>query len=608
MMLSVIKSRIFSLIQFNFKYKLFLIYFAVISLPLISFGIISYNMAAASVESDFIKYKENLNTQIIGKIDENVNNLIRQSSSAFMMLDDMNLMLGTPLSQADTEYYDADKRIIHYILGVLSGNELINGVALIGMDGNVKISWDRDGFGVISGIAQQSKWFENAISLKSAPLLRETHLNEFYDTNTTPGNLKNPNVISVCRSVRYFGETSGVLIFDETLDNFVKTALNVETEPGEILIVFGRDGNVIYSNSKLQNQHYGNVWSQIRFQKQGSLKYVLEQRKMLVNYSTSKISGWQVVSLLPVTQLQKRSEFLKNINITLFAILVIFILIISVFVSYLITIPLKKLMASFEILQRGDFSASVEVRGKDEFAQIGLTFNQMVSEIRGLITQKYELGILKKQAELEALQSQINPHFLFNTLYSIREVVMNGNIETSSIMLQSLSDVFRYSLNRGQYEVKFSDELDHLKKYLYIQKCRFGDKYNIVYDIDSQVLNYGILRLTLQPVVENALYHGLDVKRGNGELIITAKAFMGKYTVYVWDNGAGIAENELDKINTLLESNPDTQNYLAADKLGIYNVNARIKFHYGNEFGLKIYSTFGSDTTVKITLPAKANI
>jgi two-component system, sensor histidine kinase YesM len=151
--------------------------------------------------------------------------------------------------------------------------------------------------------------------------------------------------------------------------------------------------------------------------------------------------------------------------------------------------------------------------------------------------------------------------------------------------------------------VKFSEELEHVKKYLYIQECGFMDKFEVFFDIDEEVLNFDIVRLTLQPIVENSLYHGIEAKRGKGEIRIAAKIFNDKYYIYISDNGIGIPTEELVQINQLLDCNPEVQLKSHPEKLGIYNVNARIKFHFGNDYGLKILSNQDINTTVKITLP-----
>lgn len=325
---------------------------------------------------------------------------------------------------------------------------------------------------------------------------------------------------------------------------------------------------------------------------------------MLVNYSSSTELGLKVISLLPIQALRKKSSFLKDILFSLMIILIIIIIIISGLVSNIITLPLKKLMHSFKNLQKGDFTTRVTVKGHDELSQIGDTFNTMVSNIGELIKQKYEMGIYLKQAELESLQSQINPHFLFNTLNSIKAVASKNDSDKTVLMVQDLSDIFRYSLNRENFTINFSEELEHIKKYLYLQSIRFTDKYDIYYDIDDDVLNCPILRLTLQPIVENAIYHGLEPKREKGQLKIAAKNIgNNNYYIYISDTGIGIPKDELSQMQTLLESSSESNKNIPSDKIGIFNVNTRIKLHFGDHYGLSINSTYGLGTTVKLVLP-----
>jgi len=452
-------------IKANIKYQLALIYVLVISLPLIFFGILSVRMGARSVETDYQNYKANLNQQIISSMDKNINNLIQQSTSTFFMLDDMNLILSTPLSAASSAYYSAKNRISQYFLSISSANDMINGIALINMQGDVVLSWDKSNFPTLSGLSQESAWFRQAIALKGAPYIREPHKNEFYDTSRYgPDTGKNKTVITVCRSIRNFERDEGLLIFDESLQSFIDS-LNLYPDPGETCLIFGQTGQLIYASSDVNDQLLQNIQQSTQLE-QDSLKATINGQKMIINYNTSDTTGWKLVSLLPVSQLQTKSDFLKNIAITLLAITVLLIILISILASNIITIPLHRLMLSFEKLKKGDFNTHVAVRGSDELSLIGTTFNSMVLEIKSLINQKYELDMLKKQAELEALQSQINPHFLFNTLYSINEVVLSGKRETASIMLQNLADIFRYSLSKRQHEVRFADELEYLKKYL----------------------------------------------------------------------------------------------------------------------------------------------
>lgn len=594
--------KIFKTYKGNIKYKLFLIYLIVISIPISVFGVISYKMSSTVIEKDFINYKKRLNEQIVKNIEENIKNLTRQSMAIYPNLDDIIYVLNTPSDKVDTAYTEATKRVSRYFQSVLQSNDRLQCITLISLKGEI-LQYVNRNIGYINlYTVQDEPWFKETLSLKGFPLLREPHYNEFVYKST----LNKNQVISISRAVIDLDtdKSAGVILFDQDVSQFSGLFENVNIENGEIITVFGKTGDTIYANKQLDNSIYKELAKMTASKEPATFKLELGGSTMLVSFSESPEFNWKVISLVPISELQKKSQFVKNINISLLFMLVVFTFIISVVFSYLITRPLEKLMKSFKRLQKGDFNASVAVKGEDELAQIGITFNNMVSNIKDLIEQKYESNILRKQAELESLQSQINPHFLFNTLTSIKAVADKKDYEKASVMVQNLSDIFRYSLNRGRHIVKFSEELDHIKKYLYIQECRFAGKYDVYYDIDDEVLNYDIPRLTLQPIVENALYHGLEARRGKGELRIAAKLYNGIYYIYISDNGIGIKEEELEQINSLLESDPEVQRNEAPEKLGIFNVNARIKFHFGNNYGLKIISSAGPGTTVRITLPA----
>jgi len=594
-------------IQCHIKYKLFIVLFTFVSIPVILLGSISYSMSSAAVEKDYIKSKLQMNNQIINNINNNISNLEKLSMSTYLILDDMNFMLNTSIKNINSKYFDVSSKLDNYFLGLLQTNDTVNGIALINKNGEVKTSVDRQFSPTISFSIQDTEWFKQVVALGGSPLLMEPHYNEFYDKSAIR---KREKVISIARLVKLQYESieqaSGVLIVDEETDTFFKDVINVETDPGEIIIVYGSSGNVLYTNTAPSSIDFPLINTLVlNNYNKNSLQLKFGKTSMLVSFGDPTKYGLRVVSLLPVSELQKKSSFIKHINFTLLLLLSLFMLIVSILASYFLTKRLKVLNAAFKCLQSGDFNTSIPVNGKDELSQIGLSFNHVVSNIKNLVRQKYESNILRKQAELESLQSQINPHFFFNTLSSIKASIEESDIEKSTKMIYDLSDIFRYSLNRGKYEVTFFEELEHVKKYLSIQCDRFPGRFEITYDIDNEVLNFTTLRLTLQPIVENAIYHGLESVRYNGRLTITAKQFLESYYIYISDNGIGIAEDELEGINHQLNMDPDSPRNCSRDKIGIYNVNSRIKLHYGKEFGLKLYSNYRKGTTVRIVLPAK---
>lgn len=574
-------------------------------MPVFAFGIVSYTLTSNVVEADYIKYTKNLNSQIQNIITEDVRSLKRQSASLFFNLDDIIYYLNSNYQHLDDAYFETSNRIDKYFLNLLQYNENVNGIGLVDMKGNVKYYLDRNNNSSNLISVKDEKWFIDAVALNGSPLLIEKHINPLiFDSNVN----SDKNVISIARTIYRVEDKNnpyGVLIFDQSISQLYSLVSGIKTQDGEFLAIIGKNGDVICSNNNDVKNFKKELISLSGKENQKTFKFKFSGKEMLVNYSSSPQLGWKVFSILPIEQLQKKSAFLKNITFSLIIILILIIIIISGLVSNIITIPLRKLMSSFNKLQKGDFTTRVSVvKGLDELSQIGYTFNAMVSNIADLIKQKYEIGLLLKQAELDSLQSQINPHFLFNTLNSIKAVASKNDSEKTVLMVQDLSDLFRYSLNKGKYAINFLEELEHVKKYLNLQNIRFADKYDVYYEIDEEVLNCPILRLTLQPIVENAIYHGLEHKTGKCNLKITAKDIGDdNYYIYISDTGMGIPKAELSQIQTLLEKSSESQKNITPEKIGIYNVNARIKLHFGDKYGLSISSTYGLGTTVKLILP-----
>jgi len=435
--------------------------------------------------------------------------------------------------------------------------------------------------------------------------LLEPHLNKYL----SPDSYNRNSVISISRALIDLEKDKafGILILDQDTSQFSGIATNVEIDPEETIAIIADSSNIISSNKNLSDS-ISKIFLSIKPSSDpGFNRIKVDGEEMLITFGASDEFGWQVISMRPVSVINQKGLFLRNINFTLLIILILFSFIISISISNFITMPLKKLMSSFRKLQQGDFDTRVYIKGEDELAQIGSTFNTMVTNMHDLIKQKYEIGILRKQSELESLQSQINPHFLYNTLSSIKAVINKNDFPKALTIVQNLSDIFRYNLNRGKYIVKLSEEIEHVKKYLFIQECRFAGKYDVTFDIDEEALDFDIIRFTLQPIIENSLFHGIEAKRGKGVIKIAAKVFNDEYYIYISDSGVGIPDEELLQINQLLDENPEVQIKDHPEKLGIFNVNARIKFHFGNEYGLKISSSQNVNTTVKITLPAIKN-
>lgn len=237
-------------------------------------------------------------------------------------------------------------------------------------------------------------------------------------------------------------------------------------------------------------------------------------------------------------------------------------------------------------------------------------FEQVIMMIRELIEKEYNETILRKQAELNALQGQMNPHFLYNTLDTIRGQALWEGMDTIADMTQALAKCLRYCININNDMVTLAEEFENVHNYIKIQKTRFSEKLQFEIDIDEQmdkdILNYKVPKLTIQPIVENAVYHGLEKKKEKGKVTIKAFATDTRLSINIIDNGLGIPAERLKVLNKNLYLGQTSDPKADSDKkqsIGLYNVNQRIKLYYGDEFGLRIQSVVDSKTNVEIIVP-----
>lgn len=579
-------------------YRLFFIYVLVILLPLFLYSLFSYRLSATTVESDYIKYMENLTMEIIRNMDDNVLILQKQSAALFLINEDINYILSTDKLNDIDKYFEVKARLDKYFLALLQMSAKLNGITLIDSKGEVKYAINLQGKNSLLVSVNNESWFKSTLALNGAPYFWEPHTNDYIFNETET------KVISVSQSIfdYHANQPIGVLLVDQNADHFFTAVAKVNLQEDEQIIIISKTGNMIYSNLPLDEPTKQAVSDLYKSQKNANANLNIAGKKVLSITSLPSSYGFRVISLLPAAELQKKSAFLKNISILMLFIVTLFVLIISILVSYLIVKPLRKLMFSFKKLENGNFTIRVPVRGTHEFAQISKAFNHMVESIESLIKEKYEVNLLRKQAEFNALQSQINPHFLYNTLYSTKMVIDNHDNITASNMIQNLSELFRYSLSPGHHVTRLREEIDHVQKYFFLLEARFSGRYTIYYDIEEDLWNCDILRFTLQPLVENAIQHGLKETTSGGEIRISAKLHGAEWVIYVYDNGSGIPEDQLRILNANLER-PDEASVSPNGHIGISNVNSRIKLHFGSQFGIKISSQLNSFTTIKVLLP-----
>lgn len=299
-------------------------------------------------------------------------------------------------------------------------------------------------------------------------------------------------------------------------------------------------------------------------------------------------------------ELLRRSNEAQSIYVLVAMGLMAVALFFSRFVAKSITLPIQRLCDSMERVQEGDFSVSdIVVDSENEIGSLTKSFNVMTQRIHELMAQNIREQEAKRKSELKALQSQINPHFLYNTLDSIIWMAEGKKNEEVVLMTASLARLLRQSISNEDELVSIGQEIEYARGYLTIQKMRYKDKLEFRIEVEPSILNIRLIKLVLQPVIENAIYHGLKYKESRGLLLV--KGFMknGNAVLQVIDDGVGMDQETLDHIYERHKVD------YHSNGVGIYNVQKRLQLYYGNEYGIVYESKPGEGTTATITIPGQ---
>lgn len=584
-------------------FKILPVFILTISIPAAIIVLFSYNSTKNLFKADIISNKKTMNTQIARAIDVDLKGLEKQSEALIINFSDMKDLLAYTNDTIDEKYSAISDKVRYYLLSILKNNEQSNGIGLINIYGSMLLYTNYGTLNPNYDKVIKDDWVRQTYLAKGNPLNFILDLNNYTVNGTQPTN----KVIAVTRAIMNYTNDNipiGISIFVQNLENFGQTVIKDKISEGDTILILDKNNAMVFSNNTVPDSLYSGI-IKVLAGEVSAAEYMTTVEKNLLLCNFSSAYGFKVISIIPEKAIEDKLSGIQKINLILVLLLSTTVILLSVFLSRLIVTPLKRLMISFKHFEYGDFEVRTPVKGEDEFAEICKGFNSMVSNLKGLIREKYEMDIHLKQAELESLQSKINPHFLYNTLSSMKSIIEKNDFQNAYSMVQNLSDIFRYSLSKGRFIVSFAEELDHIGKYLWIQKFRFGNRYTVAYDIDQEALNCPILRITLQPIVENSLVHGFEGKDGTGRISISAKVFREICNIYVIDDGAGIPSEKLEEIGRLLKEAPEIDmNSASGNLIGIFNVNTRIKLYFGASYGVTITSTVGKGTTVRIAIPS----
>ncbi|CAM3946289.1 sensor histidine kinase [Paenibacillus alkaliterrae] len=367
---------------------------------------------------------------------------------------------------------------------------------------------------------------------------------------------------------------------------------------GEIYII-NDDGQIV--SGKHQDQLYSSI-SNMPFypavlQQQGGNKYLIDGTDYLVISRKYERLNWTIVGVVPISEITEDNQLLTGRLFTLGIVFIGLAVILTLLITKSITRPLHQIKETVKRVKQGELDVSLDIESRDEIGELAVEFNRMVSRTKALMQSNLEEEKKRKEYELAAIQAQINPHFLYNTLESIcglAELKRNGDI---IMLVNQLARFYRGILSKGNAIISVGDEMMITQHYLDILKVRYGDKLNYAINVDPSILSLVTVKLLLQPLVENSVYHGLKHKRGKGLIEINGYVQANRLYLELKDNGVGM-DPELAR--RLIRGSDSGHK---AESFGVKSTNDRIKLYFGPEYGLQIDSVQGEGTTITAILP-----
>lgn len=388
-----------------------------------------------------------------------------------------------------------------------------------------------------------------------------------------------------------------VLLVNFKEEFFQKVFYNSVPIQGSYYFIITKEGQIVSHQDKTKiATHEVIPWlNKIADKGSGTDNIEIDGKKMIICYDTSKITGWISVVVIPSNRLL--DQILPTLrSYTLYAALIL--IVISIFVSYFIsdriTKPIQKLIKAIKKIGDGNFDYKIPEEGSREFKELIHKFNGMNEKIQKLIEENYESKIKEKEAEINALNLQLDPHFMYNTLNLINLISTENGKDEISEMIMSLSAMLKYTVKNRKDIVLFREDLEYLKGYIYIMTKRFEGKFSIEYHIEEKLYNSGVPKFFMQPFVENSLVHGFNTMKKGGILKINCWADESTRYFCIEDNGNGISAKRIIEI-----TGQET------GSVGMNNVDKRIKIIFGGEYGIKIESELEKGTKVTITLPVE---
>lgn len=587
----IIGNRFFVKIVFSFSF------IAAISLLIV--GMIISNTVVNLLAKKELKYEKQIIKQVDGYIQAKENVFKRIISNIYNTYNTENLdIINYLLTDETSAAYDpiTKKNIVLYLTALSNSDEDISDIILYkNMNQSVCSSTKAEHFVSYIYDFKNAGWFKKIKEAKDGTCIIPTYKPGYIIHN-------DKYVITFAKNIydsSKFGASSdiGTLMVNFNIADFKNAFKGFDDLKGYVLVL-GRNGYVVYDSD---DKYTGQTFPYFDQLMSGRETIKLDE-ECIVKVEDVPSANFIVALVIPKKEVLKEIIIIKNqIYIVLIAVIILSI-VLTVFNARVFSLKVRKIIKSMKSVETGVFSNRIDVVGDDEIDRIAKSFNNMCGKLNNYINEVYVSHIKQKSAELTALQTQINPHFLFNTLESLRmKAVINNDNEVGD-MIYNLSSLFKWNIKNRNTTITVSEELEYLQCYMELQKIRLGTRLEYILDIQDEILDYEIIKFTLQPIIENAIQHGIERKLEGGSIVLRGYREENYLIFDVTDDGVGIDDQTLEELNRELDSDFG----INSNGIGLKNVHDRIRIIYGSEFGIKI-DKLSQGTVVKVTIPARKN-
>lgn len=557
---------------------------AIIAIALIS--LIIFQRFTNSLNATIIEENSGIVGQLGESVDSYLRNAMKVSDSIYY-----NVIKNTDISNDDI------KRGMNLIY--VNNDNMIDDIALISGKGELIESMPALRLKDNSNVLEKD-FFKKSMAESEYINFSMPHIRDLFDRNESSYSW----VISLSRAVEVTDEgkaTQALLLINLNYMYFEEIFSNVNLGNGGYVYLTNDKGGIIWHPK--QNEIYSGRFNEdnkyAATLKDGITVENVSGKNLTLNVRTIGYTGWKLVGVTPSAALGVDGIKFRFFVLFVADLFLFLLAMINAFISDKISNPIKSLDGSVREIESGNLDVEIVPSGSYEVEHLGKSIKNMLGRIKVLMSDLVAEHNAKRKSEFDTLQSQINPHFLYNTLDIIVWMIENENSDKAVSIVTALAKFFRISLSKGKNIITVKDEVEHVRNYLMIQNMRFKNRFEYSIDVDEEVLSYSSLKLMLQPLVENAIYHGMEFMDGDGE--IDVKVFKEDDSLYftITDNGLGMSE---DMVEALL-----SKDFVPSKKgsgIGVKNVNERIKLYFGNEYGLKVESEPDEGTKITIHLPA----